>query len=76
MKDQVWRKYHCCKRLDIQKFVSPLWRCVAKKIAIIKDRLLLDMFREHYYCGNVSSEWIDLVYDNILFLELSLWSSI
>ena len=29
-----------------------------------------------YYCGNISSEQIDLVYDSIPLLELSLWSPI
>jgi len=44
--------------------VLPLWKHVAKRMAVIKDGLVSWKLRGQYYCGDVSSEWVDLAYDN------------
>jgi len=33
-----------------------LWSCVARKIIIIEDKLLLDMLEKYHHCGKWPSE--------------------
>ena len=76
IKNQVRQKYFYYGRQDIQIVVLLLWRHVVKRIAIMEDELLLWMLRRPYHHRNVFSKQIDLVYDSISLLGLSLQSSI
>ena len=42
---------------------SLLQKYVVEKIAIMEDRLLLDMLGRHYHYGEWFSEQVDLVYN-------------
>jgi len=43
---------------------SLLWKCVIRRMAVIKYGLLLGLIRRYHCYREQFSEWLDLVYNN------------
>ena len=63
MEDQVRQKYSYHRRQNIWIIALLPQEHVARRIAVIKDKLVSQRQRVQYYCGDMSSECIDLTCD-------------
>ena len=52
--------------------ISPLLECVVRKMAVVKDRLCIVDVERQYHCEDIFSRYVDLAYNSILPLGLSL----
>ena len=53
---------------------SPLLGCVVRKVAVVEDRLCIVDVERQYHCGGIFSRYVNLAYNSISPLGLSLWS--
>jgi len=52
--------------------ISPLLGCVVRKVAVVEDRLCIVDVERQYHCGDIFSRHVDLAYNSISPLGLSL----